>query len=171
MRYMFYDLIMMNIWYSYGLYNHEMIVYIVVCIWYMFCFYYKNRIRYEFWNSCRRFAEICIKCPIYANGMCFLTGNELLDKTDRIAIIDSSVRRLTPFSAWKRRFIVFRIWFWFSDFCGIWYGITWLDNMTCYLIVTWAWWMVMALRPIGYRFFVYGLVSKYDLHVVIPCND
>jgi hypothetical protein len=54
-----------------------------------------------------RFGEICVQCPIFANDMCFLTGIGPLSKTDIVR--SASVRRLTPFSAWYRRFIVFRI--------------------------------------------------------------
>ena len=67
-------------------------------------------------TGCCRFAEICIRCPFFANEYLFGKGNRRLSKTDSIAVNDSSVRRLRSFRASNQRFIVFRFDFEFLNY-------------------------------------------------------
>ena len=125
--------------------------------------WYENRIRYEFWIRSCRFGENCFWCPFFANEYPILTGNERLNTTNGLAkaIINASVRRLTPFSSCNQRFNVIRFDSDFSDFCIIWFlwsdhdifDMVWSDYMiwhvlNCYLSMVDGY----GLWPIGWWF-------------------
>ena len=116
-----------NIWYSWELYDHMMIcIYTDIYTWFMFVL--DMRIVFDM-NSELDAADL-VK---YVSGVRFSRTKtrfwletSVWTKLMAKAIIDASVRRLTPFRACNQRFNVIKFDSNFSDFCVIWF--LWLDH-------------------------------------------
>ena len=62
----------------------------------------------------RRFGEICIQCPIFANNICFLIGVGSLRNTDKFS--DASVSHSMSLQTPKWQFTIFLDLFDFLNF-------------------------------------------------------
>ena len=113
-------MIEMIIWWIYNLYIYWYIY--DLCLFLIWGLY-----TIRFLYTLLRFGEICVQCPIFANDICFLTGNERLNKTDKVT--RAFIRRLRSFTTCKQRFKCF------------WFNFEFWLCLICFMI--WSWWIYM----------------------------